>query len=155
MAAYVCPAHDNREACMLCVDRNFECQVTLPKTLSLSDVSENRVYLRIDHANRLGFTRPGNFEVILYDDQMNRWQMNLCVRDRENKVYLGRGWRQFVIAKGIRVGDTVTFSKFIWRHAGTVPSLLKITHEAARREPRPFDLNQLPFDLNEPLSPEN
>jgi hypothetical protein len=35
MAAYVCPAalaHDNGEACMLCVNRNFECQVTLSKT---------------------------------------------------------------------------------------------------------------------------
>jgi hypothetical protein len=160
MAAYVCPAapaHDNREACMLCVDRNFECQVMLPKTLARGDISENRVYLLKDHANRFGFTDPGNSEVIVYDDQMNRWRMNLCVRSGENKVYLGKGWRQFVNAKGIREGDTVTFFKFIWRHAGTGPILFKITHEAARREPvlGPFDLNLLPFDLNEPPSPEN
>jgi hypothetical protein len=145
MAAYVCPeapAHDNREACMLCVDPNFECQVMLPKILSKSDVSESRVYLLRDHANIFGFTRSG--EVIVYDDQMNRWRMNLCIRG--NKVYLGKGWQQFAIQKGIREGDTLTFSQLIWRHAGTMPRLFKITHEAARRGPvlGPFDLNQLP-----------
>jgi hypothetical protein len=115
------------------------------------------VYLLTDLANRFGFAHLDNIEVIVYDDQMNRWRMSLCVRGIGNKVYLGKGWRQFVNAKGIREGDTVTFSKFIWRHAGTVPSLFKITHEAARSERR-FDLNELPppeFDLNELPPPEN
>ncbi|KAC8892520.1 hypothetical protein FH972_027268 [Carpinus fangiana] len=72
--------------------------------------------------------------------------MNLCIRGRANKVYLGKEWQQFAIQKDIREGDTVTFSELIWRHAGTMPRVLfKITHEAARREPiGQFDLNELP-----------
>ncbi|KAE8123891.1 hypothetical protein FH972_018810 [Carpinus fangiana] len=139
----------------------FECQVMLSKILKESDVnvSESRVYLPRKLADKFGFTRPGIFEVIVYDDQMNPWRMNFFGRN-DNRSYLGSEWHQFVIAKGLREGDTVTFSKLIWRHAGTMPRLFKITHEAARRGPVlvPFDLNKLPpqeFDLNELPPPEN
>jgi hypothetical protein len=82
--------------------------------------------------------------------------MHLCKRKEEDRrVYLVKGWRAFIKEKGIREGDTVTFSDLNWDDAAR-PSF-KITHEAAtaRREPLAFDLNELPFDLNKRPPPEN
>jgi hypothetical protein len=150
--------HDNLEASKSssAMAANFEHQGMFPKTVKRTDLDDKKLYLPSQFVQILNPV-DGIQIVTVRDDQMRSYPMHLCKRqlERDRRTYLGRGWPQFFQEKGIRVGDTVTFSDLNWDDAAR-PSF-KITHEAAtaRREPLPFDLNELPFDLNKPPPPEN
>ena len=145
--------HDNSEASKSSsvVAANFEGQAMSTKTVSKRDLKDRQIYLPARFVRALN-PEVGIHEVIVHDDQMRSYTMHLCKR-KDGRAYLGEGWPTFFQEKGIREGDTVTFSDLNRGDAEGRPSF-KITHEVARRE-RPFDLNELPFDLNESPPPED
>ena len=146
--------HDNSEALKssLAMAANFEHQ-GIRKTVRKSDLKDGKLYLPFQFVQMLN-PIVGIQEVTVRDGQMRSYTMRLCKRQGEDgRAYLGKGWPQFFQEKGIREGDTVTFSDLNRGDAEGRPSF-KITHEVARRE-RPFDLNELPFNLNESPPPED
>jgi antitoxin component of MazEF toxin-antitoxin module len=144
---------------------NFVRQQMSQKKLSASDINEGRVYLPTELVKNLGLA--DGTEVTVFDVQMNSSTMNFCRRRRDQRAFLGDGWRQFVTDNGFRKDNTVTFYVLRPQGGGGIERthFQIIRHEAARRAVGRFDLNEPPppegserargFDLNRPPPPEN
>ncbi|KAE8124377.1 hypothetical protein FH972_019271 [Carpinus fangiana] len=113
------------------------------KELSASDISEGRVYLPTELVQNLG-RADGTERVTVFDVQMNPSTMNFC-RRRDQRAFLGDGWRQFVIEKGFTKDDTVIFYVLRPRGGGINPTYFQII----RREDEGRAIGQ--FDLNREL----
>jgi bifunctional DNA-binding transcriptional regulator/antitoxin component of YhaV-PrlF toxin-antitoxin module len=72
---------------------NFVRQQMSQKKLSASDINEGRVYLPTELVKNLGLA--DGTEVTVFDVQMNSSTMNFC-RRRDQRAFLGEGWREFV-----------------------------------------------------------
>ena len=93
-------------------------------------------------------------KVTVFYIQMNSSTMNFC-RGRDQRAFLGDGWRQFVTENGFRKDDTVTFYVLRPQRGGGI--VIEPAHfQVIRHEPPPEGNKRARgFDLNHPPPPAN
>uniref|UniRef100_A0AB38Z7F1 B3 domain-containing protein n=1 Tax=Paeonia suffruticosa TaxID=45171 RepID=A0AB38Z7F1_PAESU len=68
-----------------------------------------RLYIPLPFARPNGLTNRSYNMMTLMDEKQNLWPVRVGQKKYKDRVYIGKGWRNFWIANGIREGDSFIF----------------------------------------------
>ncbi|XP_018475783.2 B3 domain-containing protein REM-like 1 isoform X1 [Raphanus sativus] len=94
----------------------------LTLTITPDSLKHGRLRLPLEFMTENNMNKPGDITLLGKDGV--KWLVSLLLEKR-GRMSLGKGWKDFAKANGLKTGDSITFES-IWENATPVLSLLRV-----------------------------